>query len=101
MQPFISEHVKSMFDDYVKNGKLSSSFMRAVLENDLLNSVINVDDSNSQNIRNIVIFAHMEIPSVCWGSPDKVIAWMAHNGISGLDPKIAGGWYSPKDKNGG
>lgn len=97
MSTRLSPIIRKMFDEYVSEGRLSSGFMRAVLENNLLEAVTHADDLNAVQLREIAVFAHNELPSSCWGSKDKVDAWTAHLGTRGLTQEIARGWYAPRN----
>ena len=50
-------------------------FVTAVLENNLKEAVNKADDSNIRVLQDIVKYCYWEIPSYCWGSPEKVAAW--------------------------
>jgi len=54
----------------------TGDFLRAVLENDLKNSMGRADEENRESLFRWVSFLHNEAPSCCWGSPEKVDAWL-------------------------
>ena len=54
----------------------TGGFLRAVLSNDLRESCFRADDNNVVDLVEIVKYCHWEIPSNCWGSPEKVEAWL-------------------------
>ena len=61
---------------YVFHGIMPGSFLEAVLSNDLMESFGRADHINKEKIFNICQFIYNEIPSDCWGSPEKMQAWM-------------------------
>ncbi len=52
-------------------------FLMGVLSNDLKESFARADGGNLKPLHEIVRYCYNEIPSVCWGSPEKVKAWLA------------------------
>ena len=62
---------------YVDHGVPTGSFLQAVLENDLKESFARADDDNRDALFEIVNHCYNEIPGNCWGSPEKVEAWLA------------------------
>lgn len=67
---------------YAENHVETGGFLRAVLENDLAKSFARADDENGRNLHEIVKYVWNVLPSYCWGSKEKVEAW--------LDNKL---WY--------
>lgn len=55
----------------------TGGFLKAVLENDLCEAVCRADQSNFQLLPVIVRYVYNELPSPCWGSKEKVAAWLA------------------------
>jgi hypothetical protein len=55
----------------------TGDFLRAVLCNDLKEAVARADDENIKVLPEIVCYCYNEIPHNCWGSPEKVNAWLA------------------------
>ena len=51
-------------------------FLTAVFSNDLREALARADGENREVLLQIVGYCHNEIPSVCWGSPAKVKAWL-------------------------
>lgn len=54
---------------------LDNEFVNAVLENDLKGTFAVADDENVLVVREVVMYCYQEIPSACWGSPERVRAW--------------------------
>jgi hypothetical protein len=55
---------------------MPGSFLTAVLENDLAGAVGQADWQNIEVLPAIVAFVYRNLPSPCWGSKDKVEAWL-------------------------
>lgn len=60
---------------HVEHGVDPGHFVTAVLENDLKGAFMAADDQNRRDMHEIVAYCFNEIPSPCWGSPEKVKAW--------------------------
>ena len=54
----------------------TGDFLRAVLSNDLKQAVMRADDENIRVLPEIVCYCYWEIPHSCWGSPERVKAWL-------------------------
>lgn len=61
---------------YVEQGIPTGDFLRGVLTNNLNEAMGRADLTNRATLWNIVTFCYNEIPSACWGSEEKVIAWL-------------------------
>lgn len=61
---------------YVQHHCPTGSFLNAVLENNLMESLGRADEENQRDILEIVRYLHWEMPSACHGSPEKVAAWL-------------------------
>ena len=64
-------------------------FLMAVLSNDLRVAVARADPDNRKRLAQIVCYCHNEIPSCCWGSKEKVEAWLAMPTEKWLDGLMA------------
>ncbi len=51
-------------------------FLTAVLENNLSEAVGRADDENLANLPAFVSYLYNEAPAPCWGSKEKVKAWL-------------------------
>lgn len=56
------------------------SFLTAVLGNDLHEAVARADVDSMAALKDIGFYLHWEMPPKCWGSPEKVAAWLAGRG---------------------
>jgi hypothetical protein len=61
---------------YVVGHIPTGDFLKAVLSNNLVESFARADDENLQPMFEIIKYCYNEIPSTCWGSPEKVEAWV-------------------------
>lgn len=72
----ISEEVKSSIDRYVQQGVETGGFLRAVLENNLMEALGRADIHNRYNLFDICGYLYNDVPGECHGSPEKVTAWL-------------------------
>jgi len=73
---YIPERMMGGIHRYIDNGIEPGHFLTAVRENDLREAVGNADDENIRNLPAYVAYLYNEAPSGCYGSPEKVQAWM-------------------------
>lgn len=73
----VPEHIRPGIIDYVREHRAQGSFLMALFRNDLSDAVRRADETNWQHLREIVYFVWMYAPAPCWGSPEKVEAWLA------------------------
>jgi hypothetical protein len=52
------------------------SFVTEVLNNNLKEAFMHADEQSIAGMFAIVSYCYNEIPGVCWGSPEKVEAWL-------------------------
>lgn len=76
----MKQSTKGAIDRYVNDGVEAGGFVLAVLSNNLKEAFARADDENTRDMREIVGYCYNEIPSVCWGSPEKVKAWFTAKG---------------------
>lgn len=50
----------------------TGGFLRAVLENNLFGAYARADHKNITQIREIVMYINQNLPTICYGSPEKV-----------------------------
>jgi hypothetical protein len=74
---FIPEYMMPGLLRYIEHGILPGSFLQAVLRNDFREVVSRADDLNLQNLRAYRVHLYNEAPGACYGSPEKVAAWVA------------------------
>jgi hypothetical protein len=59
-----------------RNETGTGSFLRAIVENDLMSAVTRADPESFAALSSICAFVHNELPAVCWGTKDKVRDWL-------------------------
>lgn len=66
---------------YIEDGTPTGGFLRAVLENNLKEALIRADDHNFRNLQAYVVYLYNNAPATCWGSPERVKAWIEAKGL--------------------
>jgi len=61
---------------YVEDRVRPGGFLTAVIQNNLKETVAMADDVNMPNIPAFVNYFYNHAPSLCWGSPEKMEAWL-------------------------
>ena len=61
---------------YVERGRPTGGFLHAVLCNDLMDAVSRADQSSLTSLADICSYVYHRMPAECWGSPEKVTAWV-------------------------
>ena len=74
--PKIPESTLEGITAYIEERRPPGGFLRAVLENNLSESFGRADENNQAALLAIVQYIYWKIPGPCWGSPDKVNAWL-------------------------
>jgi hypothetical protein len=77
-------HMVEGLRGYVEHGWKPGSFLRAVLENDLVESFACADSVNIRAMETWASWLYNDAPRLCWGSHEKVDSWIAHRGLEGL-----------------
>lgn len=72
----IADHLIEAMSNYVAYRYHPGSFLLAVLRNDLKGCVDYGDDECLKTLPDIVRLLVNEVPVQCWGSIDKVEAWL-------------------------
>lgn len=81
---YIPERMMGGLRRYIERGVLPGDFLRAVLRNDLRAACERADDENLRNLPAYVSYLYNKAPSNCWGSPQKVSAWVDKMGLLDL-----------------
>ena len=71
----IRQQTRESLDDWATQGIPTGSFLAMVLENNLTMATLRADPDNRTNMTAIAGYLVNEMPSACWGSPEKVKAW--------------------------
>lgn len=74
--PLLPLAVKEALDRYVADHSGAGHFVMAVLRNDLTDAVCRADSESLRGLRDIVHYVYNELPKDCWGSKEKVDAWL-------------------------
>lgn len=72
---------------YINKGIRPGQFLQAVLENDLSEACNRGDDLNLTNLPAYIGYLYNKAPCYCWGSPEKVTAWIEQGGLQGKETK--------------
>jgi len=69
-------------DQYVDARVPIGGFLTALLENNLVETFGRADSTNESMLREYVEHVYWCVPSTCWGSPEKVQAWLRGEGMA-------------------
>ncbi len=72
IKPSILEGIAS----YVARGIPPGGFLRAVLENDLMEAAARADDENLAALGQIARYVYFNVPERMYGNREKVAAWI-------------------------
>lgn len=72
----IPQQTMDSLKDYVCEHRTPGSFLYAVLCNDLHKSFFLADDDNRTSLFTLVQYIYVNLPSRCWGSKEKVEAYL-------------------------
>lgn len=67
--------------DYIMKGAEPGGFLCALLGNDLRDAIARADDENRKRIVDYVAFLNSKAPARCWGSRERVDAWIDKGGL--------------------
>ena len=72
----VPSHLHNGIVSYVVDHRKPGHFLTAVVQNDLSSAVSHADEASLKGLGAVVAFFYNEPTSVCWGSPEKVAAWV-------------------------
>ena len=78
----VPAHLHDGIVDYVIFGQEPGDFLRAVLNNDLFRSVAQADAESLDGLPAVVAWIYNNAPARCHGSPENVLTWVLHNGLT-------------------
>ena len=78
MDMAVPAHLHNGLANYVANHQPVGHFLTAVLENNLSGAVGKADMASLKGLGAVVSWLYNEPSSGCWGSPEKVKAWLEH-----------------------
>ena len=86
----VPSHIWNGITNYVLDGQPTGYFLHAMLTNDLAGVMRYADDINIRALHAIYGFFYngTYVPSICWGSEDKVKAWHEKGGLFGMEKKL-------------
>lgn len=70
------DDIKKAMDLYAEIGCPTGDFLRAVLENNLMEAFGRADEGNTRDMREIVAYVYNELPASCHGSTEIVREWI-------------------------
>ncbi len=73
---YIPDRMMCALLNYINHGHPIGDFLNAVLCNDLSEACGRADAENPRNLPAYTVFLYNEAPSTCYGSKEKVAAWL-------------------------
>jgi hypothetical protein len=73
----VPEHLINSLVAYVAERQPTGDCLRAVLENDLKGAFGRADEETAFGMKRILMWLYNYTPSICYGSPARVAAWLA------------------------
>lgn len=70
------ERYRKAFHNYIEEHTPTGDCFKAILANNLREALGRADDQTEKDLRAIVIFLMNEAPAECWGTREKVDAWL-------------------------
>ena len=80
----LPEHIRAAMWRYIEFGVLPGHFLRAVIQDKLVESFGKADEVNEARMFDIANFMYNEAPHPCRGSKEKMIEWNKLGGLRGL-----------------
>ena len=74
--PAIPHYMHAGIRTYVVDHIASGDFLMALLTNNLSEAVGRADEQNRAALSDWVLLLYNDVPSACWGNPEKVAAWL-------------------------
>ena len=71
----IRPDIREALDAWAGSARPVGGFLAAVLTNDLFGALGRADADNRAALFTICDYVYNELPSICWGSKEKVAAW--------------------------
>ena len=72
-----TKEAKEAIDRYVKHKMAPGSFIKAILDNDLMAAVSHGDEESLANLPEIARYVFNRIPGSAWGSKEAVLRHLA------------------------
>ena len=77
----IPDRMRSKLENYLIRGIPEGDFLSAVISNNLKEAVVWADDENIRVLPAYVNFFYNHAPPACWGSEEKMEAWIERHRI--------------------
>jgi hypothetical protein len=74
----VPEHLRDGLWHYVREGRPTGHFLECVLSNDLAGAMGRADEESRGGLYAVVRWLYNEAPSNCWGTPERVKAWLTN-----------------------
>lgn len=68
--------LRSGMERYIENRIEPGSFLKSVLQNDLMKAVGRADSEQMAHLAQTCLWVYNMAPGDCWGSPARVQAWL-------------------------
>lgn len=78
----IPSHMQEGVLRYIEKGERPGGFLTAILQNDLMGSANRADERNARCLHNYAKFLFNYAPPACFGSTEKVEAWIERGGLN-------------------
>jgi hypothetical protein len=75
----LPEHMREEMQGYMEHGIPTGDFLYAILCNDFVRALGHADSINTARIVDYAKFLYSEAPQICWGSEERVNAWIKHH----------------------
>lgn len=89
LTPFLPDSLKRGLNDYLNHGSDPGAFLQAVLTNDLKRACETASTDNLKALPQIVSYFYNNIPSMAWGSYERVQDWMVERQLIAAQMEIA------------
>ena len=76
LNELVPKHIHGGILRYIHEGIEPGDFLYSIITNDLRGSFGRADHINKPRIGDILMFFYNYAPGICWGSPEKVEAWI-------------------------
>lgn len=79
----IPDHTRAGVIRYIEQGIRPGSFLEGVFANDLIKTATHAMPDSLVSLRDYAIFIYNYAPDECYGSREKLEAWIAAGGLRG------------------
>jgi hypothetical protein len=79
----VPQHLREGIRRYILQGVLPGDFLRAVISNDAVGTVMRADEVSFANLKAVVGWFESYAPIACRGSPEAMRTWNERGGLEG------------------